>query len=146
MNITITPTLLRGSVEAIPSKSCAHRALICAAFAEGTTKLNIRDVNADIEATADCLNALGAQILRQDWGYSVTPADRIPETAVLRIRESGSTLRFLLPVCGVLGVETTFLLEGRLPQRPLSPLWEEMERMGCQLHLQGNELHLTGKL
>ena len=146
MNITITPSLLSGSVDAIPSKSCAHRALICAAFAEGNTKLNIRDVNADIEATAECLNALGAQILRHDWGYVVTPAAKIPETAVLHIRESGSTLRFLLPVCGVLGVNSTFLLEGRLPQRPLSPLWEEMERMGCKLRLEGNVLHLTGKL
>ena len=53
--------------------------------------------------------------------------------AVLPCRDSGSTLRFLLPVVGALGVDATFQMEGRLPQRPLSPLWEEMERMGCIL-------------
>ena len=146
MNIAITPSLLSGCVDAIASKSCAHRALICAAFARGITKLNIPTVNADIEATADCLNALGAQIRRKDWGYEITPVTQVPEKALLRVRESGSTLRFLLPVCGVLGVETTFLMEGRLPQRPLSPLWEEMKRMGCQLCLEGNQLHLKGRL
>ena len=146
MNIAITPALLTGSIDAIPSKSSAHRALICAAFAKGSTKLNIQAVNADIEATAECLNALGAKIQPRDWGYEISPVTDVPAKAVLRIRESGSTLRFLLPVCGVLGVETTFLLEGRLPQRPLSPLWEEMERMGCRLSLEGNQLHLKGKL
>ena len=147
MNIAITPALLSGCIDAIPSKSCAHRALICAAFAKGSTKLNIQAVNADIEATAGCLTALGAAIQRTDWGYEVSPVRSVPHKATLRIRESGSTLRFLLPVCGVLGVETTFLLEGRLPQRPLSPLWEEMERMGCTLtRPTADTLRCQGKL
>ena len=61
--------------------------------------------------------------------------------------ESGSTLRFLLPVAGALGVDATFLLEGRLPQRPLSPMGEEMERMGCSLSRPTpNTIHCTGKL
>lgn len=133
MDIIIKPTRLRGTVAAIPSKSQAHRLLICAAFADRETRLYCPDTNRDIEATADCLRALGAEITRDEGGYTVLPVPSRPTTAVLPCHDSGSTLRFLLPVAGALGVDATFQLEGRLPQRPLSPLWEEMERMGCIL-------------
>ena len=133
MDITIHPKKLRGTVTAIPSKSQAHRLLICAAFADGPTKLICPESNDDIQATADCLSALGAEVRRTEDGYYITPISKIPAQAVLHCQESGSTLRFLLPIVGALGVKATFKMEGRLPQRPLSPLWEEMERMGCTL-------------
>lgn len=133
MDIIIKPTKLRGTVAAIPSKSQAHRLLICASFADRETRLYCPDTNRDIEATADCLRALGAEITRDEGGCTVLPVPSRPATAVLPCHDSGSTLRFLLPVAGALGVDATFQLEGRLPQRPLSPLWEEMERMGCTL-------------
>lgn len=147
MDLILQPRRLRGTIEAIPSKSQAHRLLICAAFADKPTQLRCPDTSRDIEATADCLQALGAQILRTESGYTVFPVDKIPNCAVLHCAESGSTLRFLLPVCGSLGIDTSFVLEGRLPQRPLTPLWEEMERMGCSLSRpQENILRCTGKL
>ena len=133
MDITLMPRPLRGEVTVIPSKSHAHRLLICAAFADKPTHLRCDDTNRDIEATADCLRALGAEISRTESGYTVLPAREVPETAVLNCRESGSTLRFMLPIVGALGVDATFHMEGRLPKRPLSPLWEEMERMDCAL-------------
>ena len=133
MDITITPKKLSGSVAAIPSKSQAHRLLIAAAFADNPTTLICPETNQDIEATAGCLRALGADIRRDERGYTVFPIQAVPETAVLDCRESGSTLRFMLPVVGALGVDATFQMAGRLPQRPLSPMWEEMERMGCVL-------------
>ena len=133
MDITIFPSPLSGTVTAIPSKSQAHRLLICAAFADVPTVLDCPQTNRDIEATADCLRALGADILRTDAGYTVTPMVEAPKTAVLPCGESGSTLRFMLPIVGALGVDTVFQMEARLPERPLSPLWEEMERMGCTL-------------
>ena len=133
MDIRIFPGKLQGNIAAIPSKSQAHRLLICAAFADRETMLICPDTNRDIEATAACLRALGADISRTDRGYLVKPIERVPESAILNCEESGSTLRFLLPVVGALGVDTTFQLAGRLPYRPLSPLWEEMERMGCRL-------------
>ena len=147
MDITIEPRLLQGPISVIPSKSQAHRLLICAAFADAPTQILCPDTNRDIEATADCLRALGARIHHTDSGYSVFPAESIPEIAVLNCCESGSTLRFLLPIAGALGVEATFLMEGRLPRRPLSPLWEEMERMGCSLSRpDGNSILCTGRL
>ncbi len=133
MDITLFPRHLRGDLSVIPSKSQAHRLLICAAFADGPTQLVCPETNRDIDATADCLRALGAEILRTDSGFTVFPIREVPETATLPCGESGSTLRFLLPVVGALGVDAAFLMEGRLPQRPLSPLWEELERMGCAL-------------
>lgn len=133
MDITIYPKALNGTVEAIPSKSQAHRLLICAAFADKATFLSCPQTNEDIEATANCLNAIGAQIIYQDAGYLVTPVSTIPTKASLDCGESGSTLRFLLPIVCALGIRSTFHLHGRLPYRPLSPLWEELERMGCTL-------------
>ena len=133
MDITIFPGKLSGSISVIPSKSQAHRLLICAAFADTPTFLRCPETSRDMEATAGCLNALGADICRTEEGFSVTPVKTIPQNATLNCHDSGSTLRFLLPVAGALGVDATFQLEGRLPGRPLSPLWEEMERMGCKL-------------
>ncbi len=147
MDITIQPKKLQGLINIIPSKSQAHRLLICAALADGPTKIGCAETSRDMDATADCLCALGAKIERTDWGYRVTPISEIPEKAVLPCRDSGSTLRFLLPVAGALGVDATFRLEGRLPQRPLSPLWEEMERMGCRLSRPTPDtIRCTGKL
>ena len=147
MDITIHPRLLRGDIAVIPSKSQAHRYLICAAFADRPTQLHCPQTNRDMEATADCLRALGADIIRTDSGYTVFPISGVPETAVLNCCESGSTLRFFLPIVGALGVDATFLMEGRLPSRPLSPLWEEMERMGCTLtRPTANSIRCTGKL
>jgi len=133
MDITIFPGKLCGTVRAVPSKSMAHRLLILSAFSDGPTTLLLKEASRDIEATASCLRALGASITRSEDGYHINPAPSIPPCAELECGESGSTLRFLLPIVGALGVNATFHMEGRLSQRPLSPLWEEMERMGCTL-------------
>ena len=147
MDITIQPRPLVGEITVIPSKSQAHRLLICAAFADRPTQLRCADTNRDIEATADCLRALGAQITKTDHGYTVIPIDKVPQTAQLNCCESGSTLRFMLPIVGALGVDAAIMMAGRLPQRPLSPLWELMQRMGCTLtRPTENTIFCTGKL
>jgi len=147
MDIRIYPGTLHGEITAIPSKSQAHRLLICSAFADKPTKLFCPQTNQDIEATVGCLNELGAVIKRTDYGYFISPIRDIPRQAVLNCAESGSTLRFLLPIVGALGIHADFLLGGRLPTRPLSPLWEEMMRMGCILSRPtGSTVRCTGKL
>ena len=133
MDIILHPCPLSGSVTVIPSKSQAHRLLICAALADNATTLICPQTSRDMDATAQCLCALGATIDKTAEGYHIQPISQTPQKAVLDCHDSGSTLRFLLPIAGALGVDTLFQLEGRLPQRPLSPLWEEMERMGCSL-------------
>jgi 3-phosphoshikimate 1-carboxyvinyltransferase len=133
MKATIYPTPLSGDIPAIASKSQAHRLLICAALADKPTAIACPTLSADITATADCLRALGAGITYTDGVFSVTPIREAPKTATIDCGESGSTLRFLLPVVCALGVETTIVLHGRLPERPLSPLWEELEGHGAVL-------------
>ena len=147
MDLLIKPSKLSGNISVIPSKSQAHRLLICAAFSDGPTILHCSDTNRDIEATVECLNAMGADIQRTETGYYVIPIKDPVKKAYLPCKDSGSTLRFLLPVAGALGLDATFLLEGRLSQRPLSPLWEAMECMGCSLSFSSHSiLHCTGKL
>jgi 3-phosphoshikimate 1-carboxyvinyltransferase len=147
MDITIFPGKLQGEIAVIPSKSQAHRMLICAAFADKPTTLICPETSRDMDATANCLQALGARIYRSETGYHVIPAENIPQQADLPCRDSGSTLRFMLPVVGALGVDATFYPEGRLAQRPLSPLWEEMHRMGCCLSRPSeNTIRCTDKL
>lgn len=147
MDICITPKKLYGNINAIPSKSQAHRMLICAAFSDQPTTLICPETNRDIEATANCLTALGAGITLLSNGYCVKPIEEVPFRATLPCQDSGSTLRFLLPIAGALGVDTVFQMTGRLPQRPLTPLWEEMERMGCTLtRPTADTIRCTGRL
>ncbi len=133
MQITVYPGKLSGSVRAVSSKSQAHRMLILASVSDKPCRIICPDTNEDIDATVSCLRALGARIERKNGSFHVEPVRHLPTEVMLDCRESGSTLRFLLPFVGALGVKSTFLLRGRLSQRPLSPLWEEMERMGCNL-------------
>lgn len=147
MDLKIYPGKLSGTVSVIPSKSQAHRLLICSAFADKPTTLYCPAVNRDMEATVACLKALGAEIHYTNNTFRIQPLRKVPKTAILPCKDSGSTLRFLLPVAGALGVDATFLLEGRLAERPLSPLWEEMERMGCRLFFSDvNTLQCSGQL
>ena len=127
-----------GNVQVPPSKSVAHRMLICAALADKPCTIVCRSVNRDMEATAACLNALGADITYADGKYTVNPITQINKGATLDCGESGSTLRFLLPVAAALGADATFTGQGRLPERPLSPLYEEMTSHGVKMTENGH--------
>ena len=131
MNIVITPSPLSGAVRVPASKSAAHRLLIGAALADGPTRVAIGGTNRDIEATAACLRALGADIAAADGALSVSPIADIPAEAVLDCGESGSTLRFLLPVVAALGAKARFIGRGRLPQRPNAPLVSALRAHGA---------------
>lgn len=148
MTVTLKNPTYAAEVVAPTSKSAAHRALITAAFADRQTRLPMRVSCDDIDATARCLAALGVGIEKTEEGLLVTPVrrDAIVKNALLDCGESGSTLRFLLPVCAALGANATFLRRGRLPQRPLSPLREELTAHGLTLTENGAELITYGKI
>lgn len=147
MNVTIKPSIPSGKIKAIASKSAAHRLLICAAFADKSTELVCEEINEDISATVRCLCALGAKITRRDKSFIVLPIKKVRENPVLDCGESGSTLRFLVPVTAALGCNASFIMSGRLPNRPLSPLREELEAHGIDFSEAGsNPLTLTGKI
>ncbi|MBQ6708411.1 MAG: 3-phosphoshikimate 1-carboxyvinyltransferase [Clostridia bacterium] len=143
----IKPSKLCGKISSIASKSVAHRLLICAALSDKATKIKCSTLNSDIEATVRCLNSLGADIKFSDGVFDVLPIKEVNKNAVLDCGESGSTLRFLLPVAAALGADSSFIGKGRLKDRPLSPLYEELERNGCILSPQGAfPLTVKGKL
>lgn len=142
MDVKIFPARLNGTVNAIPSKSQAHRALICTALADKPTRVECNGESEDILATAACLSALGAEIERESGAYVVRPLNRGREgndgIATLPCGESGSTFRFMLPIVGALGRKVSFTPKGRLPERPLSPLYEELVSHGAELSPQGS--------
>ncbi len=143
----IEPGARSGAVHIPASKSQAHRLLIAAALGTGETELICDGISRDIRATADCLRALGAEITAEGERLRVTPIRALPEgECLLPCGESGSTLRFLLPVVGALGVKAAFLREGRLPQRPLAPLDAELCAHGLALSDDGALLRCSGKL
>ena len=143
----LKPSVPSGTVKAIASKSVAHRLLICAAFADGETRIRCEETNRDIEATAECLSALGAAVRREAPFYVVSPIKTLNRGATLNCHESGSTMRFLVPIAAALGADCDFLMAGRLPERPLSPLREELEAHGISFSPAGsNPLRCRGSL
>ncbi|MBR2454622.1 MAG: 3-phosphoshikimate 1-carboxyvinyltransferase [Clostridia bacterium] len=146
MEMRCTPAILSGKIKAISSKSHAHRVLICSALANEPTKINCNVLSKDITATLECLKMLGADIKTEENTIFVNP-QKFNEKAEIDCGESGSTLRFLLPLVSALRIDTTINAHGRLPERPLSPLKEELEKKGVVFH-KNNEypLHITGNL
>lgn len=146
MEVRCTPRTLSGTVRAISSKSDAHRLLICSALADKPTKIHCNVLSKDISATISCLKAIGVKIETNGETITVTPTE-FQKTAELDCGESGSTLRFLMPIVSALGINAKISAHGRLPERPLSPLKEEMERHGASFET-GSEfpLNLSGQL
>lgn len=146
MKAVIKPSPLIGNVTAPASKSAAHRALICAALADKPTSIVCRTTSVDIEATAQCLRELGATIDKTADGFFVEPIRSARENAQLNCRESGSTLRFLLPVAAAIGKGVSLYGEGKLPQRPLEELCFSLKEHGVKLSSHSLPLTLSGEL
>ncbi len=146
MKRIVLPGPRRGSVTVPASKSQAHRLLICAALGGGETLLRCDGISQDIAATARCLNGLGADIRETPEGLRIRPrAGSVPE-GELPCGESGSTLRFLVPVLGALGQGGTFRMEGKLPSRPLEPLASLLREKGMTIVQDGPLLRCRGQL
>ena len=147
MKVNIMPSSISGSIRAIPSKSFAHRQLICSALSNQKTEIECSRISEDIKATIRCLSSLGASIKYENGIIHVTPIVSPNPKAILDCGESGSTYRFLVPVIAALGIKASFLLRGRLSKRPMEPLWEVLEKHGVTISGKGEEkVSLSGKL
>ena len=149
MILELQPAKLKGTVEAIASKSDAHRALICAAFADAPCSLKISTTSKDIEATAEVLEAFGADIDQTDDLYKVSPSKAKTLKCTADCNESGSTLRFLLPVAAAVGGEVLFTGQGRLPNRPMTELCRTLQANGISFKQHSENflpLTLSGRL
>lgn len=134
--VKITPAVLQGSVQVPSSKSMGHRYLICAGLSSGVSTVDNITLSADITATNNCLAALGVEVLnlpskfagRQSFSYRTSLPLRAARS-VLDCGESGSTLRFFIPLAATLG-GFTFVGHGKLVSRPLTPYYEIFAKQG----------------
>ena len=146
-DVEIIPGTLKGTVPSITSKSDLHRILICAALADRETKIYVnRGISDDITATAECLTASGADIIIAENVITVKPISDKKRDVYLNCRESGSTVRFLLPVASVVTDGFYVTGEGRLPERPLDTLIDVMEAHGCEFSSRRLPLSSKGML
>lgn len=137
--------ILQGTIAPPPSKSQAHRLLICAALGTEPCSIVCSSVNDDIMATMRSLNALGAKITFSSGVFDVLPIE-VVKGGILDCGESGSTLRFLMSVAAVLGADATFTGAGKLPQRPMGALTDVLSVHGvCFERHSADELPVTCK-
>lgn len=141
------PCRLHGTVSAPPSKSMAHRYLIGAALSGQTCTLCGVDFSEDILASIDCLCALGAEITVSGDTVTVDPGRFMQvEHPILKCRESGSTLRFFIPLALCLGKTVTLCGSSRLLERPLDVYEELCRERGFDFFKDENSVTLCGRL
>ncbi len=131
MNVRIKPSKLIGRVNAPSSKSFSHRMLIAAALAGGVSEISNISASEDIDATVGALTALGAKIFREGNTYTVMGIKTPAASAVIDCRESGSTMRFIIPIAAALGCSCEFHGRGKLPERPITPYIRELGKNGA---------------
>ncbi len=128
------------------SKSEVIRLLFCAALSQNETEIISRGESDDINAAVRCLNELGADIEKTGFGFSVKPVGAANENPVFDCGQSAAVLRFILPAaCGFGIKEARFIMGGRLPERPLSPLIESLGKSEVSFEKNGAVLIVRGK-
>lgn len=157
MNVKITPARLSGCVNSVSSKSDGHRKIIAAALSDKPTKIIMNNFSDDIDATLECIKNLGGGYERYEDGVLVTPISGKVTEASLDFHESGSTARFLLPVASALCENVRCTGRGRLPERPLYELTNQLRLHGKEVDndllpltargvLRGGEYEISGNV
>ena len=155
MKVTIEPGKLSGRVRAVSSKSQAHRVLFCAAFSDHETLIRDLIRSDDIDATIRAVTALGARVDEEPAGIRIIPVnrekiccaqDRMTKVQIIDIGESGTTLRFLLPLLGIDGFLTALKLHGRLGKRPMGELLRVLSAKGMLFEQTDCSLRASNRL
>lgn len=148
--IRIIPSKLKGKVLVPSSKSMGHREIICAGLAEGTSIVDNISMSKDIEATCRCLEALGVKIETVASSFAGRTALKITGTgkifansSAVDCGESGSTLRFFIPLGAILGEPFTFVGHGKLVSRPLQAYYDIFSEQGIDHTNESGQLPLT---
>lgn len=130
-SIAIEKSNMKGEVQIPPSKSQAHRAIICAALSKGVSKISPVQMSKDMEATIDAVKAIGCKISIDGDILTIDGTETFSKKeAVIDCVESGSTLRFLIPVVTSGAIEATFIGSGRLPERPIGAFLDLLPQHG----------------
>lgn len=147
-DVKFSPFVPNGTVNVPPSKSDVHRAIICAAMANGVSRISPVALSNDIKATIGCIKALGADALLENNVLTVDGTNMYKnKTALLDCGESGSTLRFFIPIAAVGNINATFVGKGKLPQRPIGIFTEALPKAGTVCKTEGGlPLEIKGQL
>lgn len=149
MALQITPHLLEGNVHVPPSKSMAHRAIICASLARGKSTITNIEYSQDIQATISAMKALGTMIFEYDDYLEIDGTTTfLKNQCEIDCCESGSTLRFMVPISIVCEANVHFVGEGRLGKRPLNVYYDIFEKQGISYLYKENvlDLYVRGRL
>ncbi len=146
-DLKIYPSKLKGEVKIPPSKSMAHRAIICAALSDGLCIIENIDYSDDIIATIDAMNSLGAKIVKHKDYIEVIGAygsdEKVKENRIIDCNESGSTLRFLVPISLIKDNRVNFIGRGNLGKRPLKTYYEIFEEQEIKYSYEEENLDLN---
>lgn len=147
-DVKFSPFVPKGTVNVPPSKSDVHRAIICAAMANGVSRISPVALSNDIKATIGCIKALGADAVLENNVLTVDGTNMYKnKTALLDCGESGSTLRFFIPIAAVGNINATFVGKGKLPQRPIGIFTEALPKAGTVCKTEGGlPLEIKGQL
>lgn len=147
-DVKFSPFVPNGTVNVPPSKSDVHRAIICAAMANGVSRISPVALSNDIKATIGCIKALGADAVLENNVLTVDGTNMYKnKTALLDCGESGSTLRFFIPIAAVGNINATFVGKGKLPQRPIGIFTEALPKAGTVCKTKGGlPLEIKGQL
>jgi len=130
MDISVSPSKLKGKIKVIPSKSYAHRVLIAAAVSDSPCEIDTTVFSEDIRATVNCIKELGAEVFEKENSLLINPIKEKKDFAELFCNESGTTARLILPVASVVSKKTTMTGSGRLPDRPMDELIDVLIKHG----------------
>lgn len=145
-DMLVQPAGLSGSVTAPPSKSAAHRALICGALTGKGCRVFPISGSQDMDATLGVLKAMGSDFTQEGASVQFHQGNWASQPVTLDCGESGSTLRFLLPVAAALGIPGTFTGHGRLPERPIDVLTQQMSAHGISFSGDSMPFSISGRL
>jgi 3-phosphoshikimate 1-carboxyvinyltransferase len=148
MIVKVSPSVARGSVKAPSSKSYAHRLLIASALCDGKSVINNIDINDDINATISCLEKIGAEFIFDENSvtvYGISPERKLSSQTFF-CNESGSTLRFLIPLSLLYCNESVFSGSQRLLERPQSVYESVLGDIGCSIHHEEKSLVVKGEM
>ncbi|MCR5584805.1 MAG: 3-phosphoshikimate 1-carboxyvinyltransferase [Lachnospiraceae bacterium] len=138
---------LKGCLKAVPSKSFLHRMLICAALSEGRSRIGNVIKSEDILASIDCIRSLGAEVIEEGDSLMIRGIGRkMTENAAFPCRESGSTLRFFIPVAAALCEKATFTGSERLMERGIGIYEDALGSKGIKFSKEKGDLNVEGKL
>lgn len=148
--VEINPNTLRGTINIPPSKSMSHRAIICASLAKGVSTIHNVAYSKDIIATLEGMKSLGAKVVKEEKdrhnNYSIT-IEGVKNFKLLNnfinANESGSTIRFLIPILMLANEEYTITGEGRLKERPLDTFYNIFKKQGIEYKNENGKLPLT---